>query len=345
MKQCNIGGQAVMEGVMMRSETGTAIVVRRPGGTLAKEYKKTRKRYKKGSFPTWPFIRGVYSFVDALVSGMDVITRSAEMAGIEEEEEEPSAFEKWLSEKMHVPVMDVVKVAAVILAALLAVGLFVLLPIGLVQLIEWIGKLAGWEAVAQMNLSLSTVLQGLFRLIIFLLYIWGISRIREIGRVFQYHGAEHKTIACYEAEKELTPENAKTCSRLHPRCGTNYLFLVMAISILVTTVFTALMELVPGFSEWQMTGAHRFLFRLARILLIPVIAGVSYEVLKAAAKSDGITARIVRAPGLALQYLTTKEPDLDMLEVAIASFNLVLDPPDHDLIAESPEAPESGRSE
>lgn len=335
MKQCGIGGQAVMEGVMMRSDAGTAIVVRRPDGTLAKEYKKTRKRYKKGSFPTWPFVRGVYSFVDAIVSGMDIITRSAEMVGLENDEEEPSAFEKWLSEKMHVPVMNVVKIVAVILAAALAVGLFVLLPIGLVQGIEWIGKLAGWETIATMNLSISTILQGLFRLVIFLLYIWGISKIKEIGRVFQYHGAEHKTIACYESELELTPENAKTCSRLHPRCGTNYLFLVMAVSIILTTLFTALMELVPGFSEWQAVGTHRFLFRLARILLIPVIAGVSYEVLKAAAKSDGIVARIVRAPGLALQRLTTKEPDMDMLEVAITSFLLVLNPPDHDLIAET----------
>lgn len=335
MKQCGIGGQAVMEGVMMRSDAGTAIVVRRPDGTLVKEYKRTRKRYKKGSFPTWPFVRGVYSFVDSIVNGMDIITRSAEMVGIEEDEEEPSAFEKWLSEKMHVPVMNVVKIVAVILAVVLAVGLFVLLPIGLVQSLEWIGKLAGWESVASMNLSLSTILQGLFRLVIFLLYIWGISRIKEIGRVFQYHGAEHKTIACYESELEMTPENAKTCSRLHPRCGTNYLFLVMAVSIIITTLFTALMELVPGFTEWQAVGAHRLLFRFARILLIPIIAGVSYEVLKAAAKSDGILARIVRAPGLALQHLTTKEPDTDMLEVAIESFLLVLDPPDHDLIAEN----------
>ena len=337
MKTCDIGGQAVMEGVMMRSPTGTAIVVRRPDGSLAKEYTKTKKRYKKGSFPTWPFVRGIYALVDSLTSGMDIVSRSAEMLG-EEEEEKPSKFETWLSDTFHLPLMQVVKVVAVIAAVLLSLGLFVFLPIGLVQGLEWIGKLLHWDWLGNMNLSWSTVLQGLFRLVIFLFYIWGISHVKEIGRVFQYHGAEHKTIACYEHELDLTPENAKTCSRLHPRCGTNYLFLVMAISIVLTTVFTALMELVPGFSEWQTVGVNRFVFRVARILLIPLIAGVSYEVLKAAAASEGVVAKIVRAPGLALQHLTTREPDLDMLEVAIASFKLVLDPPKQDIIFTEPKS-------
>lgn len=340
MKQCDIGGQAVMEGVMMRSLIGTAIVVRRPDGTLAKEYHKTRKRYKKGSFPTWPFVRGIYAFVDSLTNGMDIVMRSAEMAGIEDEEEEPSKFETWLADKLHLPIMQVVKVVAVIFAVILAISLFVLLPIGLVSGLEALGKLLKWDWLGNMNLSVSTILQGVFRLVIFLLYLWGISRAKEIGRVFMYHGAEHKTIACYEHEMELTPENAMKCSRLHPRCGTNYLFLVMAISILLTTVFTALMNLIPGFVEWQAVGANRFLFRLARILLIPLIAGVSYEVLKAAAGSESLFARIVRAPGLALQHLTTREPDLDMLEVAIESFKLVLDPPDHDIEYIAPKSEE-----
>ncbi len=338
MKQCSIGGQAVMEGVMMRSEFGTAIVVRRSDGTLVKEYKRTRKRFKKGSFPTWPFVRGIYAFIDSLTNGMDIITRSAEMLG-DEEEEEPSRLERWLSDTLHLPAAQVVKGVALVLAVILAVGLFVLLPILLVEGLEWLGALLHihWlEALEKTTSGLvwSTVLQGLFRLAVFLLYLWGVSRVKEIGRVFMYHGAEHKTIACYESERELTPENAKTCSRLHPRCGTNYLFLVMAVSILLTTVFTALMNLVPGFAAWQSVGMHRFLFRIARILLIPLIAGVSYEILKAAAKSDSLLARIARAPGLALQHLTTREPDLDMLEVAIESFKLVLDPPDHDILAE-----------
>ena len=235
---------------------------------------------------------------------------------------------------------------AAFLAAVLAIGLFVLLPIGIVELIELL--------FGEMNLAWSTVVQGLIRLAIFLLYIYGISRIKDIKRVFMYHGAEHKTIACYEAELDMTPENAAKCTRLHPRCGTNYLFLTMAVSIVVTTAFTALCTLIPGFAEWEKTGANRFLFRLARIVLIPLIAGVSYEVLKAAAKRDNLVCRVVRAPGLALQHLTTQEPTLDMLEVAIASFELALHPPKGDLTydpstplqkAEQPTEPEASKTE
>jgi uncharacterized protein YqhQ len=321
MKYTDIGGQALVEGVMMRSKKGTAGVVRRSDGSLAKEFHHQRTRYKKGSFPTWPFVRGVYAFVQSLSDGMSITTRAAELLG--EETEEPSRFELWLSKRFNKSVMDVVKGVAIFLAAILAIGLFVLLPIGVVELIELI--------FGEMDLAWSTVVQGLIRLAIFLLYIYGISRVKDIRRVFMYHGAEHKTIACYEAELEMTPENAKKCTRLHPRCGTNYLFLTMAVSIVVTTAVTALCTLIPGFEAWEKTGANRFLFRLARIVLIPIIAGVSYEVLKGAAKHENLFCRIVRAPGLALQHLTTQEPTEDMLEVAIASFELALHPPKGDL--------------
>ena len=335
MKRTDIGGQALIEGVMMRSEKCTAVVVRRNDGSLAKEFHHQRTRYKKGSFPTWPLVRGVYAFVKALSDGMNITTRAAEMLG--EEQEEPSRFEKWLSKRFNKSAMDVMKTTAILLAAVLAIGLFVLLPIGAVELIEWI--------FGDMDLAWSTVVQGVVRLVIFLLYIYGISKIKDIKRVFMYHGAEHKTIACYEAELPMTPENAATCSRLHPRCGTNYLFLTMAVSIIVTTAVTALCTLIPGFTEWQAAGANRFLFRLMRILLIPLIAGVSYEVLKAAAKSDNLVCRIVRAPGLSLQHLTTKEPTLDMLEVAIASFEMALHPPKGDLIFTEPVREETENSD
>ena len=322
MKRTDIGGQALIEGVMMRSEKGTAIVVRRNDGTLAKEFRHQRTRYKKGSFPTWPLVRGVYAFVKALSDGMSITTRAAEMLG--EEQEEPSRFEKWLSKRFNKSAMDVMKTLAIFLAAVLAIGLFVLLPIGVVELIEWI--------FGDMNLAWSTVVQGVVRLIIFLLYIYGISKIKDIKRVFMYHGAEHKTIACYEAELPMTPENAAKCTRLHPRCGTNYLFLTMAVSIVVTTVVSALCTLIPGFTVWHdASGLNSFLFRIARIVLILPIAGISYEVLKAAAKRDNLVCRVARAPGLALQHLTTKEPTADMLEVAIASFELALHPPKGDL--------------
>lgn len=333
MKRTEIGGQALIEGVMMRSEKGTAIVVRRNDGTLAKEFHHQRTRYKKGSFPTWPLVRGVYAFVQALSDGMNLTTRAADLLG--EEPEEPSKFEKWLSKRFNKSAMDVVKTTAIFLAAVLAIGLFVLLPIGVVELIEWI--------FGEMNLAWSTVLQGLVRLAIFLLYLFGISKIKDIKRVFMYHGAEHKTIACYEADLPMTPENAAKCTRLHPRCGTNYLFLTMAVSIIVTTAVTALCFLIPGFQAWQSVGVNRFLFRLARILLIPLIAGVSYEVLKAAARKENLVCRIVRAPGLSLQHMTTKEPTLDMLEVAIASFELALHPPKGDLEFDLKKEPEANQ--
>ena len=322
MKRTDIGGQAVIEGVMMRSEKGTALVVRRSDGSLAKEFHHKRTRYKKGSFPTWPVVRGVYAFFGALSDGMNITTRAAEMLG--EEEEEPSKFEKWLAKRFDKSAMDVVKWVAIVLALVLAVGLFFLLPIGIISLLELIfGKMSAvWSAVVQ----------GLIRLVIFLLYIYGISQIKDIKRVFMYHGAEHKTIACYEAELPMTPENAAKCTRLHPRCGTNYLFLTMAVSIIVTTVVSALCTLIPGFTAWHdASGLNSFLFRIARIVLILPIAGISYEVLKAAAKRDNLICRVARAPGLALQHLTTKEPTADMLEVAIASFEIALHPPKGDL--------------
>ena len=322
MKRTDIGGQAVIEGVMMRSEKGTALVVRRGDGSLAKEFHHKRTRYKKGSFPTWPVVRGVYAFFNALSDGMSITTRAAEMLG--EEEEEPSKFEKWLAKRFNKSAMDVVKWVAIVLAVVLAIGLFFLLPIGIISLLELIfGKMSAvWSAVVQ----------GLVRLVIFLLYIYGISKIKDIRRVFMYHGAEHKTIACYEAELPMTPENAAKCTRLHPRCGTNYLFLTMAVSIVVTTVVSALCTLIPGFTVWHdASKLNSFLFRLARIVLILPIAGISYEVLKAAAKHENLFCRIVRTPGLALQHLTTKEPTEDMLEVAIASFELALHPPKGDL--------------
>lgn len=322
MKRTDIGGQAVIEGVMMRSEKGTALVVRRSDGSLAKEFHHQRTRYKKGSFPTWPVVRGVYAFFKALSDGMSITTRAAELLG--EEEEKPSKFEQWLAKRFNKSAMDVVKWVAILLAAVLAIGLFFLLPIGVISLLELVfGKMSAvWSAVVQ----------GLVRLVIFLLYIYGISKIKDINRVFMYHGAEHKTIACYESELPMTPDNAAKCTRLHPRCGTNYLFLTMAVSIVVTTVISALCTLIPGFTAWHdASGVNRFLFRIARIVLILPIAGISYEVLKAAAKRDNLVCRVARAPGLALQHLTTKEPTADMLEVAIASFELALHPPKGDL--------------
>ena len=299
----SVGGQAVMEGVMMKSPTGVALAVRRADGTIATRYDNWTTRAQKGTFWGLPIIRGVVTFIESLSTGMNTLTESAKLAG-EDIEEEPTKFEKWLSEKLGKSVESVVIGIAVILAVALSVGLFFMLPLGISSLI--FGKAA---SVAGVWKSLT---EGLVRLIIFIGYIAFCSSIKDVKRTFMYHGAEHKTIACYEAEEELTPENAAKHSRLHPRCGTNYLFLVMAVSILF---FAAI--------GWNANFAVRLAMRIA---FLPVVAGLSYEVLRFAARYDNWFTRIIRAPGMALQRITTKEPTPDMLEVAIAAFNLAMDP-------------------
>jgi uncharacterized protein YqhQ len=296
-KICSIGGQAVMEGVMMKAPKGIAMSVRRADGTIVTEYKPYESKAKKGTVYGWPIIRGVVSFIESLVVGVKTISASAELYGDEAAQEEPSKFERWLAQKTGKPVEKIATGFAVVIALILAIGIFFVLP----QLISsWI--LHGSELVTIWK----SLIEGVVRLLIFLGYIAAISLMKDVRRVFMYHGAEHKTIACYEHGAELTPQTAKNYSRFHPRCGTNYLFLVMAISILF---FAAV--------GWN---ANFFVRLLTRILFIPVVAGISYEVLKLAAKSDNLLARIVRAPGVALQRLTTKEPDESMLEVAITAF-------------------------
>ena len=302
-KVCSIGGQAVMEGVMMKSPTGVAMAVRRADGTIATSYDNWTTRAKKGTFLGLPIIRGVVTFIESLSTGMTTLTESAKLAG-EDIDEEPTRFEKWLSEKLGKSVESVVVGIAVLLAVVLSVGLFFLLPLGISSLI-----FGGLADVAGVWKSLT---EGLIRLIIFIGYIMLCASIKDVKRTFMYHGAEHKTIACYEAEEELTPDNAMKHSRLHPRCGTNYLFLVMAVSILF---FAAI--------GWNASFALRLVMRIA---VLPIVAGLSYEVLRLAAKYDNAFTRIIRAPGMALQRITTKEPTEDMLEVAITAFNLALDP-------------------
>ena len=292
-----------MEGVMMKSPTGVAMAVRRADGTIATSYDNWTTRAKKGTFLGLPIIRGVVTFIESLSTGMTTLTESAKLAGVDIDEE-PTRFEKWLSEKLGKSVESVVVGIAVLLAVVLSVGLFFLLPLGISSLI-----FGGLADVAGVWKSLT---EGLIRLIIFIGYIMLCASIKDVKRTFMYHGAEHKTIACYEAEEELTPDNAMKHSRLHPRCGTNYLFLVMAVSILF---FAAI--------GWNASFALRLVMRIA---FLPIVAGLSYEVLRFAAKYDNAFTRIIRAPGMALQRITTKEPTEDMLEVAITAFNLALDP-------------------
>ncbi len=310
---CSVGGQAVMEGVMMKAPTGIALAVRRSDGSITTEFTPYESKTKKGTPSGMPVVRGVVTFVEAMSLGMRTITRSAELIG-EEFTEEPTKFEKWLAEKTGKSVDKIAIAIAVTLAIALAVGLFFMLPTFVSGLL-----LRGFEGH---NIWKSLV-EGFVRLGVFLGYLIAIGWMKDVKRLFAYHGAEHKVISCYEHEAELTPANAKQYSRLHARCGTNYLFLVMAVSIL----FFAVVGFNANF--WLRLGS--------RLLFLPVVAGLSYEVLRFGGKSDSLLARIVRAPGMALQKITTREPDDSMLEVAIAAFELAMNPPHADEAKQQPE--------
>ena len=293
-----------MEGVMMKAPDGIAMAVRKPDGEIVTEYKPFKSKAQKGTFLGWPVVRGVVAFVESLSIGMGCTTRSAELSG-EAIDEEPTKFELWLSKVFGKSIEKIVVGVAVVIAVALALGLFVVLP---TLVSTWIfGATSG---VAPFYKSLT---EGGVRLLIFILYLLFCASLKDIKRLFMYHGAEHKTIACYEADEDITPENAMKHSRLHPRCGTNYLFLVMTVSILF---FAAI-----GWSE------NIFIRFLTRIIFLPVVAGLSYELLRFAAKYDNILTRIIRAPGMALQYITTSEPTPDMIEVAKAAFDLAMTPP------------------
>lgn len=300
MKRCNVGGQAVMEGVMMRSPTGIAMAVRRADGKIVTQYSDHENKAKKGTFLGLPVVRGCVAFIDSLTTGYRTIMDSANMYGEDAfKDEEPSKFEKWLAKTFGKDIEDVVMGFALVLGILLAVGLFIFLP----QLISSLifGSNTGvWRSLVE----------GVLRVGIYIGYLFLCSAMKETKRLFMYHGAEHKTIACYEAEDELTPENAMKHTRLHPRCGTNYLFLVMAVSILFFAIV--------GWND-------SLLVRVAtRLIFLPVVAGLSYELLKFAARHENLLTRIIRAPGMGLQYITTKEPTPDMIEVAMEAFHLAM---------------------
>ncbi len=295
----SIGGQALMEGILMRGPERTAIVVRTAEGLVTK-VEPTRSPAKEHPFLGWPLIRGTVSFVTSLVTGMKALQYSASLLPEEEQEESKSALDRWLDQKLGSEKGESAAIAlSLVLGVVLALGLFLLLPSFLASLLA---PVLGTGLVRNL-------VEGLIRMVIFLLYLYLVTLIKDIRRMWMYHGAEHKTIFCYESGLELTVENCRTQSRLHPRCGTSFLFLVMLVSILV-------------FSFVHVEGA------LARaglkLLLLPVVVGISYEIIRYAGRHDNWLSRALSAPGKALQRLTTKEPEDDMLEVAIAALKLVL---------------------
>ena len=296
-----------MEGLMMRGSKAIAVAIREPSGNIHLSVEPVKA---PGVWKKIPIVRGVVSFVSSLVTGTSILMDGAEvLEKLEEEQgkeaEEPDKLEKWLTDKFgEKKAFSVMMYFSVVVAILMVVGLFILLPTAIMNLI----KKAGVESILLLNLF-----EGLLRICMFILYILLISRMPDIKRVFQYHGAEHKTIHCYENGLELTPENAQTFYTLHPRCGTSFLMFVMIISLLVFSFF--------GWPDLKTRI-------ITRILLIPVIAGISYEVLQFTGRHDSRFVQILSMPGIMLQKLTTSEPDLKQLEVAIAAMNAVL--PSHE---------------
>ena len=301
----NIGGQAVLEGVMMRGNRSKAIAVRSPDGTIVVESSRHKSVKEKNIIFRIPIIRGVISFFMSLFTGISDMMRSAEVYGADIQEE-PSKFEKFVSKKLKISATTLITIISVLLGLAIAIALFVILPNYLTSLLFEIDALYHAHAIYK-NLC-----EGVIRMIIFIVYIVSISFMKDIKRTFMYHGAEHKTISCYEHNLELTVENAQKMSTVHDRCGTTFTFIVLVISIL-------LFSLIAG---WQESLWLRVIIRLA---LLPLVAGISYEILKFLAKFDNLFVRILKAPGLWLQKLTTKQPTDEMVEVAIKAFKTVLE--------------------
>ena len=282
---------------MMRGPILSSMATRMPDGSIDVETWNTYKDKKIHWTRKAPFIRGIFNMVDSMVVGYGCLMKSAEKAGVEDEE--PSKFDRWLEQKLGDNMMKVLGTVAVVLGVGLAAVLFVLIPTGLSSL---------FKPVIGAGIGLSLI-EGLIKVIILVGYMWLCSRMAEIHRVFEYHGAEHKSIACYEAGLPLTVENVRPQRRFHPRCGTSFLFLVVFISIIV-----------GSFISWE----NALLRMLIKLLLIPVVVGISYELIKLAGRSDGLLTKIVSAPGLWLQHITTCEPDDGQIECAIAALTAVI---------------------
>ncbi|MEG0308174.1 MAG: DUF1385 domain-containing protein [Clostridium sp.] len=292
-KKTTVGGQAVIEGVMMRGSKGLATAVRLPNGKIEVKKEENESLVKKHKIFGLPIVRGFISLIESLIIGIKSLEYSASF--FEEEEESESKFDKWFDRTFKEKGSSVVMGISLAISLVFAVLLFFVLPTVLTSVIK---------KTMTSNFLILNIVEGIIRVIIFLVYIFLVGKLEDINRVYQYHGAEHKTIFCYENGIELTPENAQKFERFHPRCGTNFLFLVMVISIIIFS-----------FTGWQSVGQRI----VSRIILLPLVAGITYEVIRWLGKSDSKISRIIAWPGLLLQKITTKEPDESMLEVAIIS--------------------------
>ncbi len=327
-KKTSIGGQAVIEGIMMKGPNKTALAVRIPDGTIDVEYVEEKHLKDKFSLAGWPIIRGCVNFVESLVSGYKALMKSADKSGFTDLEEENKKTKEPETEEIKEEIneaveseekdskpkaMDKVTAIVMVVASVLGVGLsillFMYLPAILFDLVNgWTGgEISGLKAV----------FEGILKMIIFFVYVLLVSQMKDIKRVFQYHGAEHKTIFCYEKGLDLTVENVKIQSRLHPRCGTSFMILMLVVGILLGIILTWAFPVLQQ-------SAFRPIWVVIKILMLPLICGVGYEILKICGRHDNWLTRTVAAPGMWMQKITTKEPDEGMMELAIVSLKAVL---------------------
>lgn len=316
----SIGGQALIEGIMMKGPKCTAMSVRMPDGTITTEVDENKTPPTVQKIMKIPVIRGVFAFALSMISGYKYLMRSADLAMTEEEKvEEMSKVDKWLSEHLNDKMMTVVTTVSSIIGVVLAMLIFLWLPIELVDLFD--------NYILQ-NADISkyhSLIEGIMRIIIFILYMYLCSKMGTIKRVFMYHGAEHKTIFCYENGLDLTVENVRKQSRLHPRCGTAFMFVMLILSMIVSF---SLVLIFPGLAT-----INKILWMLIKVAVLPVVMGVGYEFIRYAGKHDNVVVKILSYPGLLMQRISTVEPTDDIIEVAIESMKAVLtDNPEDDII-------------
>ena len=310
-EKISVGGQALIEGIMMQGPTGAAMSVRLPDGTIDTEkleVKHIRDKFKPAG---WPIIRGVFNMVESLLFGYKCMEKSAVKAGLDDDDMDPEKMSKldiWLSEHFGPKMMAVITGISMVLGVILAFGLFTYLPAIIVDKAD--------ELIFKNALqNIHPLFEGIMRMIIFVAYIWIVSKIPDIKRVFMYHGAEHKSIFCYEAGLELTVENVRKQKRFHPRCGTSFIFVILIISILISSVLVVVFR---GIDD------NRVVWMAVKLLILPLIVGIGYEFIKYAGKHDNLLVRVLSKPGLWMQKLTTQEPTDDIIEVGIEAIKAVL---------------------
>ncbi|MFZ2538696.1 MAG: DUF1385 domain-containing protein [Oscillospiraceae bacterium] len=292
-----IGGQALIEGIMMRGLDKASMAVRKPDGEIDVE---TWNLKKQSIFNKIPIVRGMVNFIQSMFMGYKCLSKSAEKAGIDDDENyEPSKFEKWLDDKLGDKLMGVITIVGTVLGVILSFLLFMYLPSLLVKGLDVLIPIGAFKAL----------IEGIIKIMIFIIYLSLVGKMKEIRRVYEYHGAEHKTIFCYENGLPLTVENVKIQSRFHPRCGTSFIIIVLILSILIFSVVT-------WSSIWMRT--------LIKLALLPIVVGIAYELIKVAGRYDNWLTRIISYPGIKLQNLTTCEPDDSQIEVAIAAMEAVI---------------------